>query len=76
MKKDTTANTSDQRNRKSNPLIKGTYKVLDGKTKKAFAYCAYHEGSIVAYDGAFEGEICVTLDVKSVIKSLKANKFI
>lgn len=76
MSRVTKGNTLGQLNRKSNPLITGTYKILDGKTKKAYAYVAYHEGTIVAYDGAFEGELTVTLDVKSVIKALKANKYI
>lgn len=76
MKRVTKENTSDQLGRKSNPLIKGTYSIMGAKKKKVYAYCAYYSKGLVVYDNAFQGELEVTLDITSVINSLKANKLI
>lgn len=77
MKNAPKTHTSSQIGLKSNPLIKGIYSLSDGKIKKTYAYCAYYEGKIVVYGAdAAKEDIVVTLDVKSVIKSLKANNYI
>lgn len=58
-----------------NPTIKSSYSLNDGKKKKGFCYVAYSERPkrVCLYSDNGDSSIEVFLEVKSLIRALKAN---